>query len=134
MKFKTVTKLFSLLFLASFMALMINVESNTAFAQSTHTITINNNCSDTIWVGANPKVQSVTVGTQNITTLGGWEMATNTTATVLVPLNFNSGRFWARTGCSFRPTIHAHLLGPITIPLRIAATPEAVRIRPAILR
>ncbi|MFA9409500.1 MAG: hypothetical protein ACERKJ_11810, partial [Candidatus Dadabacteria bacterium] len=63
MKFKTVTKLFSLLFLASFMALMINVESNTAFAQSTHTITINNNCSDTIWVGANPKVQSVTVGT-----------------------------------------------------------------------
>jgi hypothetical protein len=112
MKFKTVTKLFSLLFLASFMPLLMNVGDNPAFAQSTHTITINNNCSDTIWVGANPKVQSVTVGTQSITTLGGWEMATNTTATVLVPLNFNSGRFWARTGCSFAANNTCPPFGP----------------------
>jgi hypothetical protein len=101
MKFNTIAKLFSLLFLASFMPLLLNVGSNTAYAQSTHTITINNNCSDTIWVGANPKVQSVTVGGQSQTTLGGWEMPTNSSATVLVPLNYNSGRFWARTGCNF---------------------------------
>lgn len=101
MKFNTITKLFSLLFLSSFMPLLLNVETNTAYAQSTHTITIKNNCSDPIWVGANPKVQSVTVAGHNITTLGGWEMTTGQTATVLVPLNYNSGRFWARTGCNF---------------------------------
>jgi len=83
------------------MALLLNADTYIAYAQSTHTITIKNNCSDTIWVGANPKVQSVTVGGQNITTLGGWEMTTGQTATVLVPLNYNSGRFWARTGCNF---------------------------------
>ena len=44
MKFKTVTKLFSLLFLASFMPLLMNLGTNTTYAQSTHTITINNNC------------------------------------------------------------------------------------------
>jgi len=101
MNFKTLTKLFSLLFLASFIAVLVTPDSNTTFAQSTHTITINNNCSDTIWVGANPKVQSVTVGGQSQTTLGGWEMTKGQTATVLVPLNYNSGRFWARTGCNF---------------------------------
>ncbi|MCZ6639260.1 MAG: hypothetical protein O6830_04780, partial [Candidatus Dadabacteria bacterium] len=62
MKFSSITKLFSLLFLSSFIALLINTEANISYAQSTHTITIKNNCSDTIWVGANPKVQSVTVG------------------------------------------------------------------------
>jgi hypothetical protein len=101
MKFNTIAKLFSLLFLSSFMALLLNADTNIAYAQSTHTITIKNNCTDTIWVGANPKVQSVTVGGQNITTLGGWEMTTGQSATVLVPLNYISGRFWARTGCNF---------------------------------
>ncbi len=104
MKFKTVTKLFSLLFLASFMPLMMNADNNTAFAQSTHTITINNNCSDTIHVGAVPPVQSVSVGGVNQTTLGGWEMTKGQSATVLVPLSYNSGRFWARTGCNFNTT------------------------------
>jgi hypothetical protein len=104
MKFQTVTKLFSLLFLASFMPLLMNAESNTAFAQSTHTITINNNCSDTIHVGAVPPVQSVSVGGVNQTTLGGWEMTTGQSATVLVPLSYNRGRFWARTGCNFNAT------------------------------
>lgn len=101
MKFNTIAKLFSLLFLASFMPMLMNGELNTAYAQSTHTITINNNCSETVWVGANPKVQSVTIPGKSITTLGGWEMTSGETATVLVPLNYNSGRFWARTGCSF---------------------------------
>ena len=101
MKFRTVTKLFSLLFLSSLMALLINVDSKSVYAQSTHTITINNNCSDAIWIGANPKVQSVTVGGQSQSTLGGWEMPKGSSATVLVPLNYNSGRFWARTGCNF---------------------------------
>jgi len=101
MKFKTFTKLFSLLFLSSFMTLLVNGQQNTAFAQSTHTITINNNCAETIHVGAVPPVQSVTVGSTNVTTLGGWEMTSGQTATVQVPLNYNSGRFWARTGCSF---------------------------------
>ena len=101
MKFKTFTKLFSLLFLSFFMTLLVNGQQNTAFAQSTHTITINNNCTETIHVGAVPPVQSVTVGSTNVTTLGGWEMTSGQTATVQVPLNYNSGRFWARTGCSF---------------------------------
>ncbi|GJM14784.1 MAG: hypothetical protein DHS20C13_01110 [Thermodesulfobacteriota bacterium] len=104
MKFKTVTKLFSLLFLASFMPMLMNAQSNTAFAQSTHTITINNNCSDTIHVGAVPPVQSVSVGGVSQTTLGGWEMTKGQSATVLVPLSYNSGRFWARTGCNFNTT------------------------------
>ena len=101
MNLKTATRLFSLLFLSSFMALLINADNYTAYAQSTHTLTINNNCSDTIWVGATPKVQSVTIPGKTITTLGGWEMMPGDTATVQVPLNYNSGRFWARTGCSF---------------------------------
>ena len=104
MKFKTVTKLFSLLFLASFMPLMMSAETNTAYAQTTHTITINNNCSDTVHVGAVPPVQSVSVGGVSQTTLGGWEMTTGQSATVLVPLSYNSGRFWARTGCNFNTT------------------------------
>lgn len=104
MKFRTVTKLFSLLFLASFMPLLMSAESNTAFAQSTHTITINNNCADTIHVGAVPPVQSVSVGGVNQTTLGGWEMTSGQIATVQVPLSYNSGRFWARTGCNFNST------------------------------
>ncbi len=99
MNLKTATKLFSLLFLSSFMALLINADNYTAHAQ--HTITINNNCSDTIWIGVNPKVSSVSVGGQNVTTLGGWEMTSGQTATVQAPLNYNSGRFWARTGCKF---------------------------------
>ncbi len=112
MNFKTVTKLFSLLFLASFMSLLINAENYTAYAQSTHTITINNNCSDTIWVGANPKVQSVTIPGQTVTTFGGWEMMSGDTATVQVPLSYNSGRFWARTGCNFMANNMCPAFGP----------------------
>lgn len=112
MKFKTVTKLFSLLFLASFIPLLMNAESNVAYAQSTHTITINNNCAETIWIGANPKVSSVMVGSQAVTTLGGWEMTSGQTATVQVPLAYNSGRFWARTGCSFMANNTCPPFGP----------------------
>ncbi len=77
------------------------IATTTAMAQSTRTITINNNCSDTIHVGAFPSVTSVLVGPTAVTTLGGWTMASGDTATVTVPNNWNSGRFWARTGCNF---------------------------------
>ena len=110
MNFKTATKLFSLLFLASFMTLLINADYQTAYAQ--HTITINNNCSDTIWIGATPKATSVSVGGQSVTTLGGWEMTTGQSATVQVPLNYNSGRFWARTGCKFMENNTCPPFGP----------------------
>lgn len=101
MTFTNITRLSSLLFLSSFMALMIFAGTAEVHGQSTHTITINNNCSETIWVGASPKVQSVTVGGQAVTTLGGWEMTQGQSATVQVPLTWMSGRFWARTGCNF---------------------------------
>ena len=92
------------------MALLINAENYTAYAQ--HTITIYNNCSDTIWIGATPKVSSVSVGGQNVTTLGGWEMTSGQSATVQVPLNYNSGRFWARTGCKFMENNTCPPFGP----------------------
>lgn len=99
MRFTEITRLGSLIILASFMALLIGSNGGTAYAQ--HTITINNHCSETIWVGAFPNISSGTVGGNNITTPGGWEMTQNQSATVQVPATWSGGRFWARTGCSF---------------------------------
>ena len=92
--------IFSLL-LAFFLAMAAMTSGDKAAAQSA-TITINNYCSETIYVGAWPatSITSVSIGGAGVTTPGGWEMAQNTTATVTVPDNF-SGRFWGRTGCSF---------------------------------
>ncbi|MEQ9619823.1 MAG: thaumatin family protein [Deltaproteobacteria bacterium] len=101
MDLTSVTKLSSTLILASLIAFLMSAGPRPAVAQ--HTITVNNNCTDTVWVGAFPNVQSVTVGTTNVTTLGGWEMTTGQSATVQVPASW-SGRFWARTGCSFNAT------------------------------
>jgi len=98
MDFTDITKLSSTIILASFLAFLISAGPNPAYAQ--HTVTINNYCSETIWVGAFPNVQSVTVGGMNVTTLGGWEMTANQSGTVMVPGSW-SGRFWARTGCNF---------------------------------
>jgi Thaumatin family len=104
MTFNNIARLSSLLFLSSLIALMILSGGAEVRAQSTHTITINNNCSETIWIGANAAqaIQSVTINGQAITTLGGWEMTNGQTATVQVPLTWTSGRFWARTGCNFQ--------------------------------
>lgn len=100
MRFAEVTRLGSLIILASFMALLVNAGGGgNAYAQAT--ITINNYCSESIWVGANPTISSGTVGGQSITTLGGWEMTQGQQAVVQVPNNWSNGRFWARTGCSF---------------------------------
>jgi hypothetical protein len=104
MRFTEFTRLASLIILASFMALLISAGGGkTAYAQNA-TITINNYCSETIWVAANPGITSGTIsGGSNagaISTLGGWELDSNATATVTVPGSY-SGRFWGRTGCSF---------------------------------
>ena len=104
MTFSNMTRLSSLLFMSTFIALMLFSGANQVYAQSTHTITINNHCSQTIWVGSNPDVQSVSVGGTPVTTLGGWEMTQGQTAIVQVPLTWTSGRLWARTGCSFNTT------------------------------
>mgnify|MGYP001494944801 CR=1 FL=1 len=98
-----ITRLASLIVLASFMALLVSAGGKFAQAQNA-TVTINNYCSETIWVAANPGITSGTItGGSNagaISTLGGWELDSNATATVTVPGNY-SGRFWGRTGCSF---------------------------------
>ena len=98
-----ITRLSSLLFLSSFMALLIFSGGERVYAQSTHTITINNNCEETIWIGASAAqaIQSVTIDGKAVITLGGWELGQNKTAVVEVPLTWANGRFWARTGCSF---------------------------------
>ena len=103
MRFTEITRLSSLIILASFMALLINAGGGgNAYAQAT--ITINNYCSETVWVGAVPGITSGTIsGGSNagaISTLSGWELDSNATATVMVSSSY-SGRFWARTGCSF---------------------------------
>ena len=103
MQFPELTRLASLIVLASFIALLINANGGTAYAQNAQ-FTINNYCSETIWVAAVPGITSGTIsGGSNagaITTLGGWELDANATATVTVPGSY-SGRFWGRTGCSF---------------------------------
>jgi len=85
------------------MALLIFSGGERVYAQSAHTITINNKCAETIWIGASAAqaIQSVTIDGQPVTTLGGWELDHNKTAVVGVPLTWINGRFWARTGCSF---------------------------------
>jgi len=103
MRFLEITRLASLIVLASFMALLISAGGGkSAHAQAT--ITINNYCSETIWVGAVPGITSGTITGGDdagaISTLSGWELDSNATATVTVPNNY-SGRFWGRTGCSF---------------------------------
>jgi len=104
MKLESIARLSSLIFLSSFIALMLSSGEYPAYAQSTHTITINNNCTETVWIGANgtPSIQSITVNGQAVTTFGGWEMTTGQTAIVTVPLTWQNGRFWARTGCKFQ--------------------------------
>jgi hypothetical protein len=72
-RFAEITRLGSFIVLASFMALLVYSNDGTAYAQ--HTITINNNCSESIWVGANPQIQSGTINGQNISTLSGWELS-----------------------------------------------------------
>ena len=99
MGIKNLARLSSLFFMSSFIAMMIFPGVNETHAQ--HTITINNKCSDSIWVGAFPTVTSVTIGGMSVTTLGGWEMTSNESATVVVPATWTGGRFWARTGCNF---------------------------------
>jgi hypothetical protein len=85
------------------MALLINSGSQKALAQTAQ-FTINNYCSETIWVAAVPGITSGTIsGGSNagaINTLGGWELDSNAVATVTLPDNY-SGRFWGRTGCNF---------------------------------
>ena len=107
MRFFEITRLGSLIVLASFMALLINSGGQKAFAQSTATVTINNYCSETVWVAAVPGITSGTItgGSDpgSISTLGGWELDSNAVATVTVPDNY-SGRFWGRTGCNFDPS------------------------------
>lgn len=104
MRFTDITRLGSLIVLASFMALLTSADGQKAFAQSTATITINNYCSETVWVAAVPGITSGTITGGSdpgaISTLGGWELDQNATATVTVPDNY-SGRFWGRTGCNF---------------------------------
>ena len=39
-----------------------------------HTSNIINNCSQTVWVGAFPQVESVMINSQQISTLGGWQL------------------------------------------------------------
>jgi len=101
MSFEEISRFIFSLLLAFFMVMMATAGGDKASAQSA-TITINNYCSETIYVGAWPasSVTSVTVGGAGVSTLGGWAMTQNSTATVTVPDNF-SGRFWGRTGCNF---------------------------------
>ena len=103
MRLTEIARLVSAVILASFIALIMYAGGQKAFAQTAQ-ITINNYCSETIWVGAFPGVSSGTItGGSNpgtISTLSGWELDANATATVTVPDNW-SGRFWGRTGCSF---------------------------------
>ncbi len=103
MRFLEITRLGSLIVLASFMALLLSAGGQKALAQTAQ-FTINNYCSETIWVAAVPGITSGTItGGSNagaITTPGGWELDANATATVTVPGSY-SGRFWGRTGCSF---------------------------------
>ena len=104
MRFTEITRLSSLIILASFMALLISAGGQKALAQSTATITINNYCSETVWVAAVPGISSGTISGGSdpgaISTLGGWELDSTATATVTVSDNW-SGRFWGRTGCNF---------------------------------
>jgi len=103
MRFPELTRLASLIVLASFMALLITAGGQKTLAQNAQ-FTINNYCSETIWVAAVPGITSGTIsGGSNagaITTPGGWELDSNATATVTMPGSY-SGRFWGRTGCSF---------------------------------
>jgi hypothetical protein len=58
-------------------------------AQSTHTITFVNNCSETIWPGEGGPYAT------------GWEMAPKTTVVKTVPVGATSVTYWGRTGCTF---------------------------------
>lgn len=98
-------KLHSIIILSLLIATLINVGEDNAQAQSTHQITIKSNCSDSIWIGANPQVQSITLNSQSISTLGGWQMNKGDTALVTVPINWISARLWARTGCKFNAQV-----------------------------
>ena len=66
-----------------------------------HTINIINNCSQTVWVGAFPQVESVMINSQQISTLGGWQLESGQKAVVTVPFAFANSRIWARTDCMF---------------------------------
>jgi hypothetical protein len=61
---------------------------------TTHTITFDNQCHESIWVGS--------VGNSGHSALngGGWVMEATTTMAVEAPVGW-SGRFWPRTGCAF---------------------------------
>ena len=107
MRFTEITRLGSAIIIAFLMTLIMTGDGQKAFAQSTATITINNYCSETVWVAAVPGITSGTItgGSDpgSISTLGGWELDSNAVATVTVPDNW-SGRFWGRTGCNFDPS------------------------------
>lgn len=65
---------------------------------SAHTFTFKNSCNEPIWVGSFGQK-----GTPSLNS-GGWELAakgnSGDTFTIQVPVA-NSGRIWARTGCTF---------------------------------
>lgn len=107
MRLLEITRLGSAIIIAFLMTLIMTGDGQKAFAQSTATITINNYCSETVWVAAVPGITSGTItgGSDpgSISTLGGWELDSNAVATVTVPDNW-SGRFWGRTGCNFDPS------------------------------
>lgn len=110
MRFTEITRLGSAIIIAFLTTLIMTGDGQKALAQSTATVTINNYCSETIWVAAVPGITSGTITGGSdpgaISTLGGWELDSNAAATVTVPDNW-SGRFWGRTGCNFDPSTSA---------------------------
>ncbi|MGI9533557.1 MAG: thaumatin family protein [Thermodesulfobacteriota bacterium] len=96
------TILFSIL-ITFFIPMGFNIAQVLA-STTQHTFTINNNCTNDIWVGSftdSGTINTVTNNNQPVSTTGGWKMVTNTTATIVVSSGW-SGRFWPRTGCSFK--------------------------------
>lgn len=67
-----------------------NIQQQTP-PRTTRNITVKNNCPKTVWVG--------TYGNSYIPAAGGFELGSNSTKTIQVPSNWNSGRIWGRTGC-----------------------------------
>jgi hypothetical protein len=63
-------------------------------APTTHSFTFINSCEETVWVGSFGQN-----GTSAING-GGWKMESKAVLSFDVPVS-NSGRVWARTGCSF---------------------------------
>ena len=67
-----------------------------------HKIVLHNNCEDTLWVGQHaPSINKGMPINQAGGRSGGWELAPGAKRDVFVPRGWESGRFWAQTGCKF---------------------------------